>query len=343
VSRARAVVVISAVVVLAGGGVALAGGVGGSDGGTKPSAAIPARAPSPRSPASASGPAHTVNADPSITAACPDVGETTGNPSVGGTATHLFTRTSGDGVTIRVYRLAATDIGCGPVPVSGGPVSPAPSCVSSQQVSIEMSDATAVGLGDLGWSVASPSSTGSSPSTQLQSTSAGAFGVAEGDPVWWVAIQVGPEVAKAEVTFADGSTDEMAPVDGVVVLADHVSVVATSDPDSVTGSVELFDGSGAVLSTLPLPQQQVPVLPVPVPSPGPVVNGSGAGAGSGSSSAGQAGPTTTTSGVTGSSASSPPVGAGPDDTTFACPMIPAAGLPSTPTTAPGASSSSPSR
>lgn len=346
-SRARAVVVISAVVLLAGGGIAVAGGVGGSRGGARSSAANLAEGSSPRPPVSAGGQAHTVNADPSVSAACPDLGATTGSPSDAGSATHLFTRTTADGVTIRVYRLAATGIDCGPIPVAGGPATLSPSCGVSQQIAIEMSDDTAVGQGDLGWSVASTPSTGSSPSTGApQTISAGAFGVVEGDPVWWVALQVGAEVTNSKVTFADGSTDEMAPVDGVAVLAHHISVGATSDPDSVTGSVELFDGSGAVLNTLTLPQQQVPVLPVPVlpvpvPSPSPGVNGPGSAANSGSSGAGQAGSTSTTSSGADMSASATPVGSAPDDTTFACPMAPVAGPPSTPspTEAPSSSSS----
>ncbi len=289
-----------------------------------------------------------MNADPSISAPCPALGEATGSSSDAGTATHLFTRTTADGVTMRVYRLAATGIGCGPIPVAGGPATPSLSCGNSQQVAIEMSDATAVGQGDLGWSVASASPTDSSSSagaavstgSEPQTISTGAFGVVEGDPVWWVAFQVGAEVTRSEVTFADGSTDEMAPVDGVAVLAHHVTVGATSDPDTVTGTVELFDGSGSVVSTITLPQQPVPPptpvpaplpAPLPVPSPSSGTNEPGTGVSSGSSGGGQAGSGTTTSTVANTSAPAPLVGSAPDDAVLACPMVPAAGLPSTPT------------
>ena len=73
------------------------------------------------------------------------------------------------------------------------------------------------------------------------------------------------------MTFADGSTDEMSPIDGVVVLAHQIDAsVATSGegPYEVRGTLRLLDASGAVLNIVPLPPQEPPPVPLPVPDPG---------------------------------------------------------------------------
>ena len=98
----------------------------------------------------------------------------------------------------------------------------------------------------------------------------GVFGVTEGDPVWWVAVEVPDTVSTVRMTFPDGATDEMAPVSGIAVLAHRVpAAVATggSGPYEVQGSLQLLGGDGGVLDTVTLPQA---VSPVPVPVPGPV-------------------------------------------------------------------------
>lgn len=211
---------------------------------------------------------------PSGDVACPMMSGTADVSSGGqgsGSATHLFTRTTTDNITIRAYSLpTAGNCGCGPIisnspttPPSGTPGSAAP------DVSLEMSDATAVGLGDL-FDVTDPSATTANASTEPEAVVSNAFGVAEGAPVWWVAVAVGPDVANVQMTFADGSTDQMSPIDGVAVLAHEVDPsVAASDngPYNVRGTLKLVDSSGTVVATISFPRSTPPVVPLPVQIP----------------------------------------------------------------------------
>jgi hypothetical protein len=164
--------------------------------------------------------------------------------------------------------------GCGPLSATGAGTLPAFAC-DGRAVTIEMSDAAVAGVGTLGaWALpmeapsASTTTTDPSPALDPGQLSSGAFGVAEGAPVWWVAVAVAPDVADARVAFTDGATDDMVPVDGIVVLAAPVRVDATSDSDpyTVRATVTLRDASGQVVSTEALP----PATPSPAPTPSPV-------------------------------------------------------------------------
>ena len=109
------------------------------------------------------------------------------------------------------------------------------------------------------------------PADQLQAVVTGTFGVAEGDPVWWVAVEVGSDVTSVQMTFPDGSTDQMAPVGGVAVLAHRVTpAVAAADtgPYVVRGTLQLLGNGAVVVDTVTLPQESTPV-PVPSPAPEP--------------------------------------------------------------------------
>jgi hypothetical protein len=141
----------------------------------------------------------------------------------------------------------------------------------TQPVSVELSDDAAVGQGEW-FDAPSTSSTTTGPGVEPVATMSNAFGVLEGAPVWWVAVSVGPEVADAQITFADGSTDEMSPINGVVVLAHQIdaSVASSGDgPYEVRGSLQLLDSSGAVIKAVSFPQTIAPA-PVPVPVPDPL-------------------------------------------------------------------------
>ena len=52
----------------------------------------------------------------------------------------------------------------------------------------------------------------------------GIFGAQERASAQWVAVATGPDVATVSVTFADGSTDQMQPVDGLAVLAHGITL-----------------------------------------------------------------------------------------------------------------------
>ena len=215
--------------------------------------------------------------------ACPMIPATapTGTDAGIGSATHVFTRTTADGVTIRTYRLPDTGLcGCGPLPaVSSGPPSSGSSSSGSASavdvinegaLSIELSDDTAVGVGTL-FDPFGPTATTADAGTETVNPVSGAFGVTEGDPVWWTAVSVGSDVANVQMTFADGSTDQMAPVDGVVVLAHHIDTgVASSGqgPDVVRGTLRLLDSSGALLSAVPVPEPVSPPAFPPTTAPG---------------------------------------------------------------------------
>ncbi len=249
-----------------------------------------------------------------------------------GSATRVFTRTTTDGVTIRVYQDARTGVSCLglPTPMAGsasgstsrtttttsGSVA-SPMFPTGPETTIELSDDNAVGQGAItssqcvmspdggvvggsgsgssngaqpGSSPASPVTTNPvstnpvppTPITTIPTTTTpssapgvpsglatGVFGVAEGDPVWWVAVEVGTDVTSVRMTFPDGTSDEMAPVGGVAVLAHRVAPAVASagtGPYEVRGTLELLGAGGVVLNTVTLPEQPVPV-PVPVPVP----------------------------------------------------------------------------
>ncbi len=212
----------------------------------------------------------------------PGVADMTGGNQSLGSATHLFTRTTADGVTIRAYRLSSTEpCGCGPIPY-GSATSPSSgsssgSGASSQPVprggslitpatSLEFSDDSAVGQGVLfgALGAAAPTTGVAEPLAVISN----AFGVPEGAPVWWIAASVGPEVASAQMTFADGSTDEMSPIDGVVVLARQIDASVASSgegPNEVSGTLQLLDTSGTVINTVSFPAREPPPVPFPVP------------------------------------------------------------------------------
>jgi hypothetical protein len=106
------------------------------------------------------------------------------------------------------------------------------------------------------------------PPSEPQQLTTGSFGVQEGDPVWWVAVEVDSSVTSVRMTFPGGSTDQMAPVNGIAVLAGRVAPTVAaggSGPYVVRGTLDLLGADGSVLKTVTLPQE-----PVAVPSPAPV-------------------------------------------------------------------------
>jgi hypothetical protein len=251
-----------------------------------------------------------------------------------GSATRVFTRTTTDGVTIRVYQDARTGVSClGPPTPMAGPASGSTSRTTTTtsgsasssvfptgpETTIELSDDNAVGQGAItpsqcvmspaggvvggsgsgssngaqpGSSPASPVTTNPVPTNPVPTTpittipttttttttpssapgvpsglATGVFGIAEGDPVWWVAVEVGTDVTSVRMTFPEGTSDEMAPVGGVAVLAHRVAPAVASagtGPYEVRGTLDLLGAGGVVLNTVTLPEQSAPV-PVPTP------------------------------------------------------------------------------
>jgi hypothetical protein len=242
----------------------------------------------------------------------PAPSDTTGGGGGVGSASHLFTRTTADGVTIRTYHLSSSGA-CG--------------CGSSDSVTVELSDESAVGQGYLG-DDPDPAPTTANARSEPIGLASGAFGVVEGAPVWWTAVAVGPEVATVSMTYPGGSTDQMTPVDGVAVLAEQIKgpVASSGDgPDEVRGTLRLLDASGDVVTTVTLPQTTSTPTPVPIQVPRPIsvpanraspVVGTTSSSSAPSASSGSSGPSSGSAGSSGSAVSSPPAGAG---SVIACP------------------------
>ncbi len=311
---------------------AVGGYLGGAAFGTSPArtSALPARSSTPAGGAPAlagpsgvsSGSTATGSAVPGPSGLiCPEAGSTSTTTPSATLATHLFSRTTADGVAIRAYR--EPSFACGPIGVSSGGVAQpdlAPVC-GAGMISLELSDPSAVGLGTLGMPspmtpVQPPTSGGGGPTTVtvppvgapepmpfttvpatsvpptssqpraepagFLDSSSGSFGVLEGDPVWWVGVEVSTEVTSVKATFSDGSSDTMPPIGGVAVLAAHVGAQAGTD---VQGTLELLGSGGSVLASVPFGSA---VVPLPVPLPGGTGGGSGkvGSGGTGSSSTG---------------------------------------------------------
>jgi hypothetical protein len=183
-----------------------------------------------------------------------------------------------------------------------------PIIATAPEVSVELSDDDAVGQGSLsppvcfgsplrgetggsgtaggaGTETTTPPTTKTTTTTTTTSPPAagatiaepeqlttGTFGVQEGDPVWWVAAEVGSDVTSVRMTFPDGSTDQMAPVGGIAVVAGRVTAAVASGgqgPDVVRGTLALLGANGGTVATVTLPQEPAPV-PVPGPVPYPV-------------------------------------------------------------------------
>ena len=206
-------------------------------------------------------------------------------------ATHLFSRTTSDGITIRAYRMdpptpppsspstttapagkaqticpkpmpaeppgAATGSGEAGVSSSGAETKPAPPntvingtpppcspgappiCKAAPSVLAEVSNDAAVGQ-------SFDPMDEKQPSDALSHVLGVLFGTAENSPALLVTVQTGPDVAAVRLRLLDGGTDQMAPSNGVAVLARGSSGLL------LEGSVvEALDASGKVLQSVP--------------------------------------------------------------------------------------------
>ncbi|MGZ8753352.1 MAG: hypothetical protein ACXW1S_10270, partial [Acidimicrobiia bacterium] len=161
----------------------------------------------------------------------------------------LFLRTSADGVEIRAYRSGpiATD---SPLPATcepGTECPTAPECpetfVPSSMITGELSTEAAVTVASGTAGVTS----GSDPDLAVSAGSWGTFGVEEAAPARWVIASVNESVVRVRATFPGGTTDEMEPVDGVVILASQVA-----DPNAGGGALEGLASDGSVVQWIDL-------------------------------------------------------------------------------------------
>jgi len=208
----------------------------------------------------------------STTVAPPYASAALGNSSVSATLgapfaqsmTKQFVRTTSDGVTIRGYELQVPKnlpeplVNCGLV-FSG--------------FQAEISTAEIAGQAGGGFQTQSPKA----PFDSVQPMT---LGVAEGAPVWVVTTKTTAAAVKVRVTFADGKTDQMAPVAGWAALA-HVAPAekapAAAPPALPTGTVDALDAAGKVVGSVSL--LEAVNVPKPLPSPPQTVTGSSSSAG----------------------------------------------------------------
>jgi hypothetical protein len=133
-----------------------------------------------------------------------------------------------------------------PPPCPGAP----PICKATPSVLSELSTDAAVGQG------LDPLDE-KQPSDPLSHVSFGVFGVAENAPAVFVTVQTGPGVATVRLRLPSGETDEMAPSNGIAVLA-H----GTSSPKPTGTVVEAVDSSGKVLASQDVAQPGGPRMMV---------------------------------------------------------------------------------
>lgn len=150
-------------------------------------------------------------------------------PGAGQNLEKLFRRTTADGIAIRAFISKLGTSNC-----QGDGWCPPADCFPDGAVTGEMSTEAAVGF------ASGSHYAGEAPDLRL--TGGGAFGASgEGSPARWTVAQAGAQVKKVRVSYEGGGRDEMAPVNGVVLLA------APADATKSGGTVEALDGNGNVL------------------------------------------------------------------------------------------------
>ncbi|MDQ3462401.1 MAG: hypothetical protein M3471_05120 [Actinomycetota bacterium] len=161
----------------------------------------------------------------------------------------LFLRTTGDGVAVRAYRHQV--VGRAPCPEGQEcPPSPPVECLPSELLLAELSNSGSIGPRH-------PLPVFTEPQGRdLDLLHSGVFGGRERSPAQWVAVLTGPDVALVRATFAGGSVDEMAPVDGYSVLARGIDLsdVPAGGADAplrlrLAVTVESLDASGSVVGS----------------------------------------------------------------------------------------------
>ena len=187
-----------------------------------------ASAPAGASPGSSSGSSASSSSASSPASSSGSSAATPLSPSTS-RFTRLFTRTAG-GVTIRGFLVASPRIlGL-----------PAGCDLSGARLQVEVSTARMVGTAGSGLG-------GVDRSQPVSAISSEVVGSAEGAPTAVVAAATGAGVARVSVSFAGGTSDAMAPVDGWVALAAPVpgSVANGSNVGTLTGR----DSAGKVLTS----------------------------------------------------------------------------------------------
>ena len=140
-------------------------------------------------------------------------------------------------------------------PVGVDPGGPVLSCDSGTALVVEASDAGAIGT------VVVPLGATTSGAA-LDLVDATVLGSREGAPMIVVVAHVEDTVATVSATFADGTTDEMAPDDGWVVLGDAVSSSASISTAGESVVLSASDAQGNSLESTTIPSEPAYAVPV---------------------------------------------------------------------------------
>jgi len=190
------------------------------------------------------------------------VASTPGGPMPGGPIaspaanfTKKFVRTTGDGVTIRAYQAGTATTTPAVKNVCRASLLPA--------MMAEVSTSDVVGQVGGGFGVATPAA-------PFLAVTGSVIGVVESAPVWIVTTRTDATAALVRVTFADGKTDEMAPVDGWSALA-HIAPSGRASGGPAV--VQALDATGHFLAKAQVPDplgspKILPQVPAPPPAAG---------------------------------------------------------------------------
>jgi hypothetical protein len=138
-----------------------------------------------------------------------------------------FVRTTADGVTVRGFEMTPPDVPAAAKPCLVFPV------FQSELSTTGMASGSPFPVFDTSGPL---------------SGSVGLIGQAEQSPVWVATTHSGTGITLVRAHFSDGSTDEMAPVNGWAVLA-HGAATAAAKTGPATATVEGLDGQGKVVAT----------------------------------------------------------------------------------------------
>jgi len=173
----------------------------------------------------------------------------------GADAKLVFVRDAGSGIRIRVHDADVSRgfgpqfVGPGGVFFAGGPGpgSGSAACQPRRSLLVGLSTDAAVGQGG-GWLLARRNT------PALVFVTSGGFGVTQGEPVVWVALQTSKRVASVRADFAGGDADEMKPTDGIAVLASKLraNLGRSAEQTGPLGKVRALDADGQVIGRIRL-------------------------------------------------------------------------------------------
>jgi hypothetical protein len=165
---------------------------------------------------------------------------------------HVGNRTTSEGIAIRIFTQSVSAPPTTTSPPLGANATEQSGCNPTELVQTEISDAEAV-------TVASGALYGAPHTTTV--VGSGEWGLSEGAPAAWVIVAVPSSVDLVVASFGDGTSDSMAPIDGLAVLAARVASESASSAGLVRGTVAAFDANGSEVGSAPMAGGNLEVPP----------------------------------------------------------------------------------